>query len=252
MIKLITGPNMGGKSTYLRQTALIVLLAQIGSYVPASSARIGLVDQIYSRVGASDNLAKGQSTFMVEMEETAYILRQATEKSLLILDEIGRGTSTYDGVSLAWSILEHIHNELGARTLFATHYHELIEVVDDLTRAQNFSVAVEEDDNGKAVLLHQIRAGAVSKSYGVHVAEKAGLPNSIIQRAEDLLSDLENNHHHSEQRSHQTLTPQPSLFATDQKAEQVRELIDSIDVNNLTPLQALQKLNEIKTDLHGS
>lgn len=252
MIKLITGPNMGGKSTYLRQTALIVLLAQIGSYVPARSAKIGLVDQIYSRVGASDNLAKGQSTFMVEMEETAYILRQATEKSLLILDEIGRGTSTYDGVSLAWSILEHIHNNLGARTLFATHYHELIEVVDDLDRAQNFSVAVEEDANGKAVLLHQIRAGAVSKSYGVHVAEKAGLPNSIIQRAESLLSELETSHQlEHAPRKHQALSPQPSLFATDPKAEQVRSMIDEIDVNNLTPLQALQKLNEIKADLNG-
>jgi DNA mismatch repair protein MutS len=255
-LKLITGPNMGGKSTYLRQTALIVLLAQIGSYVPADSAQIGLVDQIYSRVGASDNLSKGLSIFMGEMEETSYILRHATLKSLLILDEIGRGTSTYDGVSIAWSVLEYIHNNLQARTLFATHYHELIGVVDDLEKAKNYSVAVQEDAQGKAVFLHQIQEGAVSKSYGVHVASKAGLPVEVVARAEQLLRELEitdvsllENQTKSPTQLSETNDSQPSLFSVQQedpKAKLLKESLQKLELNSLTPVQALVELEKLK------
>jgi len=265
-LKLITGPNMGGKSTYLRQTALIVLLAQIGSYVPADSAEIGLVDQIYSRVGASDNLSKGLSTFMVEMEETAYILRQATKKSLLILDEIGRGTSTYDGVSIAWAVLENIHNKIQARTLFATHYHELIAVVEDLKKAQNYSVAVKEDSNGKAVFLHQVKKGAINKSYGVHVADKAGLPLEVILRAEQLLYELEatdvslleNKLSDNKQISVAKINTkeesqtQPCLFTItepDSKAQKLKNKLLNTNLNSLSPIQALVLLEEMKKDL---
>lgn len=244
-MKLITGPNMGGKSTYLRQTALIVLMTQIGCYVPAGSAEIGIVDQIYTRVGASDNISRGQSTFMVEMEETAYILRQASENSLLILDEIGRGTSTYDGVSLAWAILEYLHNEIKPRTLFATHYHELIELTQSLESADNLSVSVEDDGVSTPVFLHKIRAGAVDKSYGVHVATMAGIPKGVVNRANELLGDLEGK---TVSRQHQPLVRyQESLFDnTDKKAIELKEKIAALDLNNLTPLEALQKLAEIK------
>lgn len=247
-MKLITGPNMGGKSTYLRQTALIVLMTQIGSYVPASKAEIGIVDQIYTRVGASDNISKGQSTFMVEMEETAYILRQASEQSLLILDEIGRGTSTYDGVSLAWAILEYLHNEVKPRTLFATHYHELIELTQSLENAENMSVTVEDDGVSSPVFLHKIKTGAVDKSYGVHVATMAGIPKDIVNRANELMSDLEGK---TVPRQHQQLIRyQESLFDnTDKKAKELKEKIAALDLNNLTPLEALQKLSEIKNSI---
>jgi DNA mismatch repair protein MutS len=248
-IKLITGPNMGGKSTYLRQTALIILMAQIGSFVPARKAEIGMVDQIYTRVGASDNISRGLSTFMVEMEETAYILRQATEKSLLILDEIGRGTSTYDGVSLAWAILEFLHNEIKPRSLFATHYHELIELAKNMENAENLSVAVQDDGVSAPVFLHKIKKGAVDKSYGVHVATMAGVPPTIVSRANQLLIDLENKQTTS--RQHQNLVSyQESLFEpTDLKAVELKEKIEKLDVNNLTPLEALQKLYEIKQSI---
>ncbi|MBI4975443.1 DNA mismatch repair protein MutS [Candidatus Peregrinibacteria bacterium] len=188
---LITGPNMGGKSTYLRQVALISLMAQIGSYVPAENAKMSVVDRIFTRVGAADNLVKGESTFMVEMQETSYILNHATEKSLIILDEIGRGTSTYDGVSIAWAVMEFIHDNIKAKTLFATHYHELINLGEKLDRACNLSVAVRENENEGVVFLYKITDGGIDKSYGIEVAKLAGLPVDIISRARGVLKELE-------------------------------------------------------------
>ena len=192
VVRVITGPNMSGKSTYLRQVALIVLMAQIGSYVPASSAVIGLVDRIFTRIGAQDELHAGQSTFMVEMIEAANILHHATPRSLLILDEIGRGTSTYDGVSIAWAVVEYIHNhpQLRAKTLFATHYHELTQLADLLPGVRNFNVAVTEGD-GRVVFLHKIIPGGADRSYGIHVAQLAGLPRPVIQRAGEIMAELE-------------------------------------------------------------
>ena len=192
LIRVITGPNMSGKSTYLRQTALIVLMAQIGSFVPAASAKIGLVDRIFTRIGAQDEIHAGQSTFMVEMIEAANILHHATPRSLLILDEIGRGTSTYDGVAIAWGMIEYIHNhpELRSRTLFATHYHELTQLADLLPGVRNYNVAVSEAD-GKVVFLHKIVPGGADRSYGIHVAQLAGLPKPVIARANEIMSELE-------------------------------------------------------------
>jgi DNA mismatch repair protein MutS len=187
---LITGPNMSGKSTFLRQNALISILAQIGSFVPAKYAKIGVIDKIFSRIGAGDDLLKNQSTFMVEMIETSAILAQATAKSLIILDEIGRGTSTYDGVAIAWSVLEHIHDKIRSRCLFATHYHELTNMADFLPALDNYTVAIDEKD-GEILFLHRIIKGAADKSYGIHVAELAGLPGSVISRANELLAKLE-------------------------------------------------------------
>ena len=193
MILLITGPNMAGKSTYIRQVALITLLAQAGSFVPAESARIGITDRIFARVGASDELSRGQSTFMVEMVETARILNTATSRSLVILDEIGRGTSTYDGLSLAWAITEHLHEQIGCRTLFATHYHELTQLEESLPRIANLNVAVKEW-NDEVVFLHRIVAGGADKSYGIHVARLAGIPTQVNERAKDVLAQLEADH----------------------------------------------------------
>jgi DNA mismatch repair protein MutS len=191
-IQLITGPNMAGKSTYIRQTAAILVLAQIGSFVPAKKATIGIADRLFARVGASDELARGQSTFMVEMVETARILNTATDKSLVILDEIGRGTSTYDGLSLAWAIVEHLHEKNKARTLFATHYHELVELQKSLPSVRNWNVSVKEWDD-QVVFLHRIVPGGADKSYGIHVARLAGIPKSVNDRAKDILSQLEAN-----------------------------------------------------------
>jgi len=188
---LITGPNMAGKSTYIRQVALITLMAQIGSFVPAENAEIGLVDRIFTRVGASDDIAKGQSTFMVEMTETALIANHATEQSLVILDEIGRGTATYDGLSIAWSVAEHLHDQVRCRTLFATHYHELTQLADSRPALNNYNIAVREW-NEQIIFLRQIIPGAADKSYGIQVARLAGLPDSIIARAREILRGLEN------------------------------------------------------------
>ena len=190
-IAIITGPNMAGKSTYMRQTALIVLMAQIGSFVPASSANIGIVDRIFTRVGASDDLASGQSTFMVEMNEVANILRNATSNSLLILDEIGRGTSTFDGLSIAWAVVEHISNTklIGAKTLFATHYHELTELEGKLSGVNNYCIAVKEKGDD-IVFLRKIIKGGADKSYGIQVAKLAGLPDSVIERAKEIVNEL--------------------------------------------------------------
>jgi DNA mismatch repair protein MutS len=189
-IALITGPNMAGKSTYIRQVALLVLLAHTGSFIPATEARVDLVDRLFTRIGASDDLARGQSTFMVEMSETANILNNATPNSLIILDEIGRGTSTFDGLSLAWGIVEHLHNQVGAKTLFATHYHELTELAGRLPRVQNFNVAVREW-NDQIVFLRKIVDGGTDKSYGIHVARLAGVPKAVIERAKTILCNLE-------------------------------------------------------------
>jgi DNA mismatch repair protein MutS len=189
-IALITGPNMAGKSTYIRQVALLTLLAHTGSFIPAAEARIDLVDRIFTRIGASDDLARGQSTFMVEMCETANILNNATPRSLIVLDEIGRGTSTFDGLSLAWSIVEHLHNRVGAKTLFATHYHELTELAARLPRLKNFNVAVREWRD-QIVFLRRIVEGGTDKSYGIHVARLAGVPKDVLDRAREILRNLE-------------------------------------------------------------
>jgi DNA mismatch repair protein MutS len=190
MLWLITGPNMAGKSTYIRQVALLTLMAHIGSFIPAKSARIGITDRIFTRVGASDELTRGRSTFMVEMTEAANILNNATDRSLVILDEIGRGTSTYDGVSLAWAITEYLHDQIGCRALFATHYHELAQLASKLPGLRNYNVLVQECE-GQVVFLHQITAGSADKSYGIHVARLAGVPEEVLERANEVLADLE-------------------------------------------------------------
>jgi DNA mismatch repair protein MutS len=243
---LLTGPNMSGKSSYLRQVALMVLLAQIGSYVPAESMKWSVVDRIFTRVGASDNLAAGRSTFMVEMQEAAYILNHATEHSLVILDELGRGTSTYDGLSLAWAISEYLHDIIKSKTLFATHYHELIEIIDDLKQAENFSVVVGENEDG-VVFLHQIQKGGVSKSYGIEVAKLAGLPQNLILRSKDLLKRLEE--HAWEQDAGLKQPSLPLMPVAKQSEHPVVQKLKEIDPNSLTPLQALQLLNEYKNEI---
>ena len=258
-IILLTGPNMSGKSTLLRQTALITLMAQVGSFVPATAAQVPLTDRIFTRVGASDNLVRGQSTFMVEMEETANILNNATDRSLIILDEIGRGTSTYDGVSLAWAILEHLHNVIGAKTLFATHYHELIAVAERLPRAQNFCVAVTEEKDG-VVFLHKILKGGINKSYGIEVAKLAGLPNAVITQAEHILHDLEEGIVDAGIKAELTkgINPdQAGLFDTTALIEREHgkvthpalERLKEIDPNRLTPLEALEALDKLKREV---
>jgi len=243
---ILTGPNMSGKSTYLRQVALIVLLAQIGSFVPADSATIGLVDRIFTRVGAQDELAMGRSTFMVEMEETANILNHATTRSLVILDEIGRGTSTYDGISIAQAVAEYIHNypKLGAKTLFATHYHELVELANILPRVKNFNVAVAEE-GGKVVFLRKIIPGGADKSYGIHVAQLAGLPRSVIHRAQEVLVELESDRGQrgAPKRGRR---PQPQQLALFSPPSPILDELSELDIDSMTPLEALTKLYELK------
>lgn len=243
---VLTGPNMSGKSTYLRQVALIVLMAQTGSYVPADIAKIGIVDRIFTRIGARDDLAAGQSTFMVEMVETANILNNATSRSLLILDEIGRGTSTYDGLSIARAVAEYIHNYkgLGARTVFATHYHEMVALAGYLPRVKNYNVAVIEEQ-GKVIFLHKIVPGGVDKSYGIHVAQLAGLPKPVLQRAREVLNELESSNG-SVPKKVKPPAIQETLF--NQKTELEKALAE-LDINSLTPLEALNKLYELKKKL---
>jgi DNA mismatch repair protein MutS len=242
-IALITGPNMAGKSTYIRQVALLTLMAQMGSFVPAQHAIIGVVDRIYARVGASDELSRGQSTFMVEMTETAHILNTATDRSLIILDEIGRGTSTYDGVSLAWAIVEFIHDEIKARTLFATHYHELTDLARELPQVQNLTVLVREWDE-KIVFLHQIVPGATDKSYGIHVARLAGIPGPVNQRAKEVLAKLEadyltpDNHAKIARRRPPADRVQLTLFGP--PTHPLLDTIRDLETDALTPLQSLQ------------
>ncbi|GAB4433340.1 MAG: DNA mismatch repair protein MutS [Anaerolineales bacterium] len=241
IVRVITGPNMSGKSTYLRQTALIVLMAQMGSFVPADSAVIGLVDRIFTRIGAQDEIHAGQSTFMVEMIEAANILHHATERSLLILDEIGRGTSTYDGVSIAWAMIEYIHNHphLRAKTLFATHYHELTQLAELLPGVRNYNVAVSEADN-KVVFLHKIVPGGADRSYGIHVAQLAGLPAPVIQRANEIMHELEKSSGKAV-KINPNAAKQVALFPeTNPLLDELQEL----DVNGLSPIEALNKLFE--------
>jgi DNA mismatch repair protein MutS len=247
---ILTGPNMSGKSTYLRQVALIELLAQIGSFVPADSATIGLVDRIFTRVGLQDDLVTGQSTFMIEMVETANILNNATSKSLIILDEIGRGTSTYDGLSIAQAVAEYIHNHprLGAKTLFATHYHELVELANFLPRVKNYSIAVSEE-GGKVVFLRKIVPGGADKSYGIHVAQLAGLPKAVVHRAEEVLTELEKNGDvkvvpRVQPRSRQK-TPQEQIPLFGQKSPVTDEIL-KLDISSMTPLEAITKLYELQ------
>jgi len=242
---LLTGPNMSGKSSFLRQTALILLMAQIGCFVPAEMAELGVVDRIFTRVGAGDNLTQGVSTFMAEMQEAANILNNATEKSLIILDELGRGTSTYDGVSIAWAIIEYIHDYLHAKTLFATHYHELTDMIEKLARAENYCVAVSES-NGKVVFLHKIIKGAASQSYGIEVAKLAGLPEQIINRSQEILDGLENKKDiRIERKATQTSLPLP----INNKNDDIIKELKSLDPNNMTPIEALQKISEIRSKL---
>ena len=254
-IIIITGPNMAGKSALLRQTALITLLAQIGCFVPADSAHIGLVDKIFTRVGASDNISAGESTFMVEMTEAASILNNLSARSLVLFDELGRGTSTYDGMSIAWAIVEHIHeNAKGrARTLFATHYHELNEMEKSFSRIKNFNVSVREID-GRVIFLRKLQPGGSEHSFGIHVAKLAGMPKSVVKRSEQILSKLEANDNRGDIKSAPTTEiadsregVQLNFFQLDDPVlSQVRDEILGIDVNNLTPLEALNKLNEIQ------
>jgi DNA mismatch repair protein MutS len=244
---LITGPNMGGKSTYLRAAAMLVLMAQMGSFVPAESLRYGLADRIYTRIGASDNVARGRSTFMVEMTETATILNTATNRSLILLDEMGRGTATFDGLSLAWATVEYLHAESGARTLFATHYHELTMLAEKLPRVRNLRVGVKEAAGG-IVFLHNIEPGAASKSYGIEVAKLAGLPGAVIERARHVLRQHEKQERQSVQAETAAAEPtQLTIFTP--LSQRIVDRIEATDVNTLTPLQALNLLEELQQEL---
>ncbi len=253
-IMILTGPNMAGKSALLRQTALIVLLAQIGSYVPADSAKIGLVDKIFTRVGASDNISLGESTFMVEMHEAASILNNLSPRSLVLLDEIGRGTSTYDGISIAWAMVEYIHEHPKARakTLFATHYHELNEMEKSFSRVKNYNISVKELDN-KVIFIRKLKRGGSEHSFGIHVAQMAGMPKSVVSRANEVLRDLENSDEKGavskpvgEIAGHREGLQTTIFQLEDPVLKQIRDEIKNIDINNLTPVEALNKLNEIK------
>jgi DNA mismatch repair protein MutS len=250
-IAVITGPNMGGKSTYLRQAAAIVILAQIGSFVPADSAILSIVDRVFTRIGAADNLARGRSTFMVEMTETAVILNTATSRSLVVLDEIGRGTSTYDGLSLAWAVIEHIHRRIRARTLFATHYHELTELADQLPGVRNLHVSVKEAGD-QVIFLRKVAPGRADRSYGIEVARLAGLPMSVIERAREILSL----HEKSEHAVTEELTPRASAGIQVQMFEPVNyemaERIRNLKLDELRPIEALQLLNELQRELKRS
>ena len=264
-IAIITGPNMAGKSTYMRQAALIVLMAQIGSFVPASDANIGIVDRIFTRVGASDDLASGQSTFMVEMNEVANILRNATPKSLLVLDEIGRGTSTFDGLSIAWAVIEHISNRkyLGAKTLFATHYHELTELEGKMNNVNNYCIAVKEKGDD-IVFLRKIIKGGADKSYGIQVAKLAGVPDMVIDRAKEIVEQLSDNDITEKVQSivvdnrEDKKTPkkqydevdleQISFFDTVTDEDVLKEL-QEINITTLTPLDALNTLYRLQNKL---
>ena len=264
-VSIITGPNMAGKSTYMRQTALIVLMAQIGCFVPASTANIGIVDRIFTRVGASDDLASGQSTFMVEMNEVANILRNATSNSLLVLDEIGRGTSTFDGLSIAWAVIEHISNTriLGAKTLFATHYHELTELEGKINNVNNYCIAVKEQGDD-IVFLRKIVKGGADKSYGIQVAKLAGVPDIVINRAKEIVEQLTDNDIIEKVQSisvncastAKTKTKkldevdlsQMSLFDTVKDEDIIQELKD-IEISTLTPLDALNTLYQLQNKL---
>jgi DNA mismatch repair protein MutS len=248
---IITGPNMAGKSALLRQTALIVLMAQMGSFVPASFARVGMVDKVFTRVGASDNLSKGESTFMVEMTETASILNNLSDRSLVLMDEIGRGTSTYDGISIAWSIVEYLHNhpKCHAKTLFATHYHELNQLAADFPKVKNFNVSVKEVGN-KVIFMRKLEKGGSEHSFGIHVAQMAGMPNPVVLRAAEIMRYLEKDKklkkHQDNIRDMPKNNYQLSMFEVDPKFKEARDILDAIDINTISPVEALLKLNEVK------
>ena len=253
LVQLITGPNMAGKSTYIRQAALITILAQMGSFVPASSARIGIADRVFARVGASDELGKGQSTFMVEMTETARILNAATKQSLVILDEIGRGTSTYDGISLAWAITEYLHDVTGCRTMFATHYHELTQLAQSMKECVNWNVAVREDADD-VIFLHKIVPGSADKSYGIHVAQLAGVPRLVLDRAKIILKTLENDHVDEsgrtrlpERKTKRKLEKQLALF--EEEEHPIIDELRQMKVDEMTPMAALQELHRLHSQL---
>ena len=249
-IVVLTGPNMGGKSTYLRQAALIVILAQMGSFVPARSARLGIVDRVFTRIGASDNLARGRSTFMVEMTETAAILHTATPRSLILLDEVGRGTATYDGLAIAWAAIEYLHGRVKAKTLFATHYFELTELAAQLGGVKNYHVSVKEA-GGNVVFLRKVEPGAADRSYGIEVAKLAGLPNEVVVRAREVLAE----HESAERQTSEHLTPgavperpaQLTIFTP--LSQPVLEKLREVDLNRLTPLEALNLLAELKKEI---
>jgi DNA mismatch repair protein MutS len=248
MIHIITGPNMSGKSTFLRQVALTVLMSQIGSFVPADKARIGLVDRIFTRIGAQDEIHAGQSTFMVEMVETASILSQSSPHSLLILDEVGRGTSTYDGLAIARAVVEYIHNnpKIRAKTLFATHYHELTELARYLPHVANYNVAVTEEGS-KVIFLHKIVPGGADRSYGIHVAQIAGIPKVVISRANEILEELEGNADFRERRERlRNSFAGMQLSFLGPETQPLIEEIKALDVDSLSPLEALNKLYELK------
>jgi DNA mismatch repair protein MutS len=257
-IIIITGPNMSGKSALLRQTALIVLLAQIGSFVPAESAQIGVIDKIFTRVGASDNISLGESTFMVEMNEAAAILNNLSERSLVLFDELGRGTSTYDGISIAWAIVEYIHDcRFAPKTLFATHYHELNDLMKSFARVRNYNVSVREVDK-KVIFLRKLVPGGSEHSFGIHVAKMAGMPKSIVDRAEKILEQLESQRDKgtigkSEIKPRKTGDDLQLSFIQleDPVLEQIRDEFLHLDVNNLTPVEALNKLNDLKHIISG-
>lgn len=256
-VMIITGPNMAGKSAILRQTALITLMAQMGSFVPAGYAKVGLVDKVFTRVGASDNLSRGESTFMVEMTETASILNNLSDRSLVLMDEIGRGTSTYDGISIAWSIVEHLHNHPKARakTLFATHYHELNELAKDLPRVKNFNVSVKELNN-KVIFMRKLVAGGSEHSFGIHVAQMAGMPNQVVIRANEILKHLEKERLSDSEKEKLSDLPtqqfQMNLFEADPRMERVLDLLRKTDINATSPVEALLKLNELKEVIKGT
>jgi DNA mismatch repair protein MutS len=251
-IQIITGPNMGGKSTYLRQVALIVLMSQAGSFVPASKARLGICDRIFTRVGASDQLARGESTFMVEMHETANILNNATDRSLIILDEVGRGTATFDGLSLAWAIIEYLHDNPARSgiTLFATHYHEVTDLVKTKPRVANFNVAVKEW-NDQIIFLRKVVEGAADKSYGIQVAKLAGIPRSVIDRAREILDTLERKERDvvEETRRRGPVPPTRQLGLFSSKEQSILDALRELQLDALTPIEAMNRLYELKQRL---
>jgi DNA mismatch repair protein MutS len=258
-VMMITGPNMSGKSALLRQTALITIMAQIGSFVPASSASIGLVDKIFTRVGASDNISSGESTFMVEMNETASIMNNLSERSLILLDEIGRGTSTYDGISIAWSIAEYLHEQPvnKAKTLFATHYHELNDMASRFHRIRNYNVSVKEV-NQKVIFLRKLKEGGSNHSFGIHVAKMAGMPRKLVDRATEILKEMEQMHRQNGNSGAQSVPEsvqsgmQLSFFQLDDPVLiQIKDELTAVDIDHLTPVEALMKLHGIKRLLKG-
>ena len=251
-IMIITGPNMAGKSTYIRQTALLILMAQIGSFIPATQAKIGVVDRIFTRIGSSDEIARGRSTFMVEMVETANILNNATEKSFIALDEVGRGTSTFDGISLAWAIVEHIQKKIKARTVFATHYHEMAELAESYPNIRNYNVAIQEWGE-EIAFLYKIAEGSADKSYGIHVARLAGIPKAVIKRGREIMANLEKHATDFQIYTRQCCKISASSPLSKENlfllvGEDILDTLAHLDLNNLTPVEAFSVLKELQNE----